>query len=76
MEGSEFEEKINILKIALASELEHRLLSLDDLEVISLGLEKHKFASKTLIFREKDVYDKLILIGKGKLQIINEFILS
>jgi hypothetical protein len=43
--------------------------------MLSLSLEKHRFASKSLIFRQGEIFEKLIFVAKGKLCSINEFIL-
>ncbi len=44
--------------------------------MLSLSLEKHRFSSKSLIFRQGEIFEKLMIVAKGKLCIINEFILT
>lgn len=65
-----------MLKLTFKMEINRGLLKEEDLEILSLSLEKHRFPSKSLIFRQGEVFDKLVLVARGKVACISEFILD
>lgn len=51
-------------------------LKQEHLQTISLSLEKKIFSSKSLVFREGDIFENLIIMKRGTLACISEFILD